>query len=111
MKRYTLSLDLVDDPQMIEEYENWHRAENIWPEVKKSIKDCGIETMEIYRTGHRLFMIIEAGDDFSFEKKEAMDAANPKVQEWEALMSAFQRPLPWSKAGEKWILMEKICQI
>ena len=111
MKRYTLSLDLVDDPLLIEEYENWHRSENIWPEIKKSIKESGIANMEIYRTGSRLCMIIETTDDFTFEKKEAMDAANPKVQEWEALMSTFQQPLPWAKRGEKWILMEKIFQI
>lgn len=108
MKRYTLALDLVDDPEQIAKYENWHRPENIWPGITKSIRDCGIENMEIYRTGSRLFMIIEARDDFSFEKKKEMDAANPEVQEWETLMETFQQPLPWAKKGEKWLLMEKI---
>ena len=64
--------------------------------------------MEIYRTGNRLFMIMETGDDFSFDKKGEMDASNSKVQEWEQLMWKFQKPLPWSKPGEKWILMDKI---
>ncbi|HEY1021101.1 MAG TPA: L-rhamnose mutarotase [Flavisolibacter sp.] len=111
MKRYILSLDLVDDPLLIEEYENWHRSENVWPEIKNSIRDSGIAKMEIYRTGSRLCMIIETTDDFSFEKKAAMDAANPKVQEWEGLMARFQQPLPWAKNGEKWTLMNKIFQI
>ena len=111
MKRYCLALDLVDDLKLIEEYEHWHKAENGWPEIKKSITDAGITDMQIYRTGNRLFMIMETTDDYSGEKKAAMDAANPKVQEWEQLMWKFQQPLPWAKEGEKWILMDKIFQL
>lgn len=108
MKRYCLALDLIDDPQLIAEYEHWHKAENIPQEIKKSIADGDIINMEIYRTGNRLFMIMETDDGFSFEKKAAMDTANEKVQEWESLMWKFQQPMPWAKEGEKWILMEQI---
>lgn len=106
MKRYCLALDLTDDPTLIAEYELYHK--NVWPEILKSIKDAGIEKMEIYRTGNRLFMIMEATDDFSFEKKAAMDAANEKVQQWEQRMWKYQQAIPGSKPGEKWRLMEKI---
>jgi len=111
MKKYCLAGDLVDDAALIAEYENWHKKENAWPEIMKSIKDSGIVDMEIYRTGNRLFMIMETADDFSFERKAAMDEANPKVQEWEQLMWKFQKALPWAKRGEKWILMNKIFQL
>jgi len=106
MKRYCLALDLKADPKLIEEYEQYHK--NVWPNIIKSIKDSGIEVLDIYRTGNRMFMIIEANDDFSFEKKAVMDKSNPKVQEWEELMWKFQQALPWAKTGEKWIVMEKI---
>jgi len=56
-------------------------------------------------------MIIDTDESFSFERKGAMDAANPKVQEWEPLMSKFQSSLPWAKEGEKWVLMDKIFQL
>lgn len=111
MKRYCLALDLVDDPSLIAEYENWHKSENAWPEIQKSILDSGITSMEIYRTGNRLFMIMETADSFSFDRKSAMDNSNPKVQEWEQLMWKFQQPLPWAKQGEKWILMDKIFEL
>ncbi|HEX6432125.1 MAG TPA: L-rhamnose mutarotase [Niastella sp.] len=111
MKRYTLALDLKDDPALIREYEQWHREENGWPEIKKSIEEAGIANMEIYRTGNRLFMIMETDEDFSFERKSAMDADNLKVQEWEQLMWKFQQPLPWAREGEKWIIMDKIFQL
>jgi L-rhamnose mutarotase len=77
----------------------------------KSIKESGIEVLDIYRTGNRMFMIIEANDDFSFERKAALDAKNSKVQEWEELMWKFQQSLPWAKTGEKWILMDKIFEL
>ena len=109
MKRYCLALDLKDDPKLIAEYEAYHN--NVWPEIIDSIKNSGIEVLDIYRTGNRLFMIIEANDDFTFEKKATMDKANAKVQEWEKLMWNFQQALPWAKPGEKWILMGKIFEL
>lgn len=104
--RYCLALDLVNDPQLISEYEAYHR--DVWPEIKKSITDSGITSMEIYRAGNRLFMIMETGADFTFERKGAMDAANPKVQEWEQLMWKYQQAIPVAKPGEKWVLMDRI---
>ncbi len=110
MQKFCLALDLKDDPQLIREYEQWHSKGSAWPEVTQHDIDVGITNIEIYRTGNRLFMILEADDSFTFEKKAAMDAANPKVQEWEKLMWSYQQPLPWAKEGQKWILMDKIFQ-
>ncbi len=106
MKRYCFALDLHDDPNLIAEYEEWHTR--VSPEIKESITGTGIVVMDIYRVGNRMFMIMDAQDHFSLEDKGAKDAANPKVQEWENLMSKYQKPLPFAKSGEKWMLMEKI---
>ena len=109
IKRYCLALDLKEDLHLIAQYEKHHQ--NVWPEIIKSIKDAGIEVLDIYRTGNRMFMIIEANENFSFEQKNKMDATNSRVQEWEELMWKFQQALPWAKPGEKWILMDKIFEL
>ena len=109
--KYHFALDLKDDPALIAEYERWHAPGGVWPEILASIKSAGITGLDIYRTGNRLFMVMEVGADFSFEKKAAADAANPRVQAWEALMWQFQQPLPWAKDGEKWVLMDKIFEL
>lgn len=80
----------------------------MWPEIIKSIKDADIHVMDIYRVSNRLFMIMEAGDDFSFEKKAAMDASNDIVVQWEKLLWDYQQALPNANPGEKWVLMNKI---
>lgn len=102
--RYCCTLDLKDDPALIAEYEAYHKK--VWPEVLRSIGDSGIVSMQIWRYHTRLFMIMEVRENFSFERKAAMDAANAKVQEWEQLMLRFQQPLPGTSS--KWQLMDKI---
>ena len=106
MNRYCLACDLINDPNLIAEYEQYH--ERLWPEIEASIKDSGIVSMEIYRIENRLFMIMETTASFSFEAKGAADASNEKVQEWETLMWNYQQALPTAKKGEKWMLMKKI---
>jgi L-rhamnose mutarotase len=108
-RRYCLTLDLKDDPQLIAEYKRCH--EKIWPEITLSIKDAGIEDMEIYVLGTRMFMVMEVNEQFSFEAKAQADRKNPKVREWEALMWKFQEALPGAKPGEKWLRMEKIFKL
>ena len=105
-KQYILALDLKDDPELIAAYEDWHQK--VWPEILDSIKQSGIEKMEIYRVGNRLTMIMEVNDHFDFAAKATADAQNPKVEEWEQLMWTFQQPLPFAAPGEKWMLMKKI---
>ena len=108
-RRYCLTLDLQDDPKLIAEYERYHQK--IWPEITKSIRDAGIDDVEIYLLGTRLFMVMEVNDQFSFEAKAKADRANPKVREWEELMWKFQKPLPNAKSGEKWLTMERIFKL
>ena len=106
MKRFCFALDLKDDAELIAAYEEHHRK--VWPEVLDSIREAGIENMEIYRVHNRLFMIMETGDTFSFDRKALLDQSNPKVELWESLMWKYQQSLPFAKPGDKWVLMNKI---
>lgn len=106
--RLYYALDLKDDPTLIDEYERWHQPENIWPEILESIRAAGIRDLEIFRAGNRLVMMIDAPEDFSPDAKAAADAADPRVQAWEALMWKFQQPLPFARPGEKWVAMRRM---
>jgi L-rhamnose mutarotase len=108
-RRFCLTLDLKDDPKLIAEYKRYH--EMIWPEITRSIQDSGIEDMEIYLLGTRMFMIMEVNESFSFEAKTKADQLNPRVQEWERLMGTFQQSLPQANPDEKWVLMERVFKL
>jgi L-rhamnose mutarotase len=107
--RYCLTLDLKDDPQLIAAYKRHH--EKIWPEITQSLKDAGIEDLEIYLLGTRMFMIMEVNDQFSFAAKTKADKENRKVQQWEELMWKYQQALPQANPGEKWLLMERVFKL
>ena len=107
-RRFCFALDLKDDPALIAEYRKYH--EKIWPEITRSLKSSGIEDLEIYLVGTRMFMIMEVNQSFSFDKKAMADEQDPKVQAWEQLMWRFQQALPEAKPGEKWLRMERIFQ-
>jgi L-rhamnose mutarotase len=109
MQKFCLALDLKNDAALIAAYEKYHLE--VWPEIIQQIKNSGIIDLEIYRIENRLFMIMETTDDFSFDKKNAMDKENLKVQQWEELMWVYQQSLPTAASGEKWMLMKKIFEL
>ncbi len=106
LKKYCFGLDLKNDPHLIEAYKKYHQE--VWPEILKSIRDSGIEGLEIYNVSNRLFMIMEVNDTFNIEKKKLIDESDPVVQKWETLMWKYQQAIPGSKPGEKWLRMDKI---
>lgn len=107
-KRYCKTLELRNDPQLIEEYKKVHGKGNTWPEINQGMKDIGILSMEIYIIGYRLFMIMETVPDFDHEKDMEKLARMPRQKEWEAFVSKFQKTSTKATADEKWQLMERI---
>jgi L-rhamnose mutarotase len=108
VKIHCLALDLKDDASLIADYRRYHEPGAVWPEVMEAIRDHGVLKEEIFLLGTRMVMVLQTTDDFSFEIKSAADEANPHMQQWEALMSRFQQPVPQAAPGEKWVRMEKI---
>ncbi|WP_229235894.1 L-rhamnose mutarotase [Dyadobacter tibetensis] len=110
LRRYCLTLDLVEDEASIAKYRWHHEPENQWPEINASIREAGVESMEIYLLGERMFMIMDVNDTFSFERMNEINQ-RPISVEWENLMWGFQKAIPGAKPGEKWVLMEQIYKL
>jgi L-rhamnose mutarotase len=102
-RRFCYALDLIDDAALIAEYEARHAPGSGWPAVVAHIRAQGAESMEIWRAGDRLMMIVEAVPDYPRPVP-----APPEIDRWEELMWRFQRPLPFASAGEKWVQMVQI---
>jgi L-rhamnose mutarotase len=108
MSRLFYALDLHDDPVLIDEYDRWHQADRVWPDILQSLRAAGIEEAEIFRTGNRLVLVLDVSAEFDPAAKAAADAADTRVQAWETLMWNYQKALPWARPGEKWIPMQRI---
>jgi len=111
VKRFCQTLDLRDNPKLIEEYRTRHDREHIWTEILDGIKAVGILEMEIYILGKRLFMIVETPLDFDWDKAMTRLNSLPRQSEWEEYMSVFQQALPGMSSAEKWQPMERMFYI
>jgi len=108
MEPLCYALDLKDDPELVAQYRAWHLPGHVPAAINASIRGAGIEALEIFLAGNRLFMILTPGPDFDPVKKAAADAVDPAVQAWESLMWTFQQALPFAAPGEKWVPMTRI---
>lgn len=110
MKHYGLTLNLKDDPDIIEEYKIYHQ--NAWEETLAGLKAVGITKMNIYLLGRRLFMAMETVDAFDIERDfPRYLEQHPKCREWDELMRTFQEPVEEAQTGEWWAQMEPVFEL
>ena len=107
-KRYCQTLELKDNPELIQEYVKRHSEMHVWPEVLEGIRSVGILEMEIYLLGTTLFMIVETPLDFEWDTAFQQLAKLPRQDEWEEYMSVFQQADAGATSSEKWKLMDRI---
>jgi L-rhamnose mutarotase len=106
MKRFAQTVLLKDDPDLIRRYEDYHA--HPWPEVLEGSRRVGILRTFIYRHGRQLFMFMETRDNFDLERDMPKYAADPKAQEWDALMRGFQEAPPGAPSGATWVPMKEV---
>jgi L-rhamnose mutarotase len=110
MTRYVLTVNLKDDPAAVQTYREYHRR--VWPEVLDSLRQVGVERMDIHLLGRRLVMILQLTDGLDFRRVFATHmSSSPRVAEWERLMKSLQEPSPEAPAGEWWAVMEPVFQL
>ncbi len=92
-------------PEKIDEYVRYHAA--VWPEVLRTIYECNIRNYSIFLKDDTLFAYFEYIGD-NFEADMAKMAADPKTQEWWAIMMPMQAPIATRKEGEWWAEMKEV---
>ena len=105
-QRICLTLDLKDDPELIEKYIHYHKQENNWPEINHGIRESGIQLMDIYVVDNRMFMICEIEACEDFDTCWGRIAAYPRQEEWGELMNNFIQAIPGHKL--EWVKMERV---
>ena len=92
-------------PEHFETYKKYHTE--VWPEILDMIKKCNIRNYSIFHKEGMLFAYFEyTGTDFAGDM--ATMAADPKTQEWWAIMDPMQIPFGSRSKGEWWGNLEEV---
>ncbi|MEJ5963124.1 L-rhamnose mutarotase [Pedobacter immunditicola] len=105
-----LSANLVEDEKMQKEYLNYHTTQfKEWPEVAKGFCNADFQQLRIYKNGRQLVLIISIPKGSDFEKLNPKTTENnPKVDDWNALMTKYQEGIPGTKPGEVWVFFKPL---
>ena len=109
MKYFGLTINLKNDPQIIEKYKTCHQ--NVWPGVEHGLRQAGVTQMKIFLLGTRLFMYMEAEDNYDALQARKVYMEQPGVSNWDALMQELQEPVAEAAPGEWWALMEPVYEL
>ena len=107
-KRYVLTLEIINDPELLKEYIKIHAMGQAWPEISNNMKSVGIKDMEIYLWDYRAFLIMDTKPDFDMQRDGEKWSKLRREKEWQQYVAKFQKVDPKSKATEKWIAMDQI---
>jgi hypothetical protein len=105
-----LTCNLVADTKKQQEYLNYHATQfEKWPELSKGFCNASFQQLLIYKNGRQLVLVI------SIPKGESLDKLNPKttehnprVNDWNKIMSTYQEGISGTKKGESWVFLGKL---
>lgn len=106
MKAFGLTLLLQDDAQKMATYKEYHRA--VWPEVAARLRECGVQGMQIFLRGTRMFMYLTTDDDFVPARDFQRVNEDPVSARWNDLMATLQARAPEANPDEWWAPMELV---
>ena len=106
MKHFAQTLELKDDPVLIEEYRRRHAR--VWPEVVHALRAIGIARMRIFLHSNRLFMYCEVPDGFEPAHDYQAYARDARCREWDETMRRFQQQVPRADPSSWWTPMEEV---
>lgn len=104
-----LSAQLVNDKEKRELYYTYHKNQfEEWPEVSKGFCQAGFKEVLLYRNDHQLLLVISFPKGKKFEEINSLTLKdNPRVEDWNKLMSEFQGGIEGTSEGESWIFYKK----
>jgi hypothetical protein len=105
-----LTANLVNSKKLQREYLDYHATQfQEWPEVAKGFCNAQFQQLLVFRNGRQLMLII------SIPKGESLDKLNPKtsennprVDDWNKLMTKYQEGIEGTKKGETWVFFKKV---
>ena len=106
-QRFAFQVELL--PNKVDDYVALHRE--VWPEVERKFHEVGVRSLSLFLQGTTLFMVMEYVGSQPFAAALAEYAADPKIQEWEAVNRTFKRPTAEGSAATGFTSMQEIYRL
>jgi hypothetical protein len=105
-----LTANLVADTKMQQEYLNYHKTQfEKWPKVSQGFCNASFQQLLVFKNGRQLMLIISIPKGESLDKLNPLTSKNnPRVDEWNKLMSKYQVGIPGTKKGETWVFLKPV---
>lgn len=105
-----LSANLVADAKMQQEYLDYHKTQfEKWPEVSNGFCNASFQQLLVFKNGRQLMLVISIPKGKTLDELNPLTTKNnPRVDDWNKLMSKYQEGLPGTKKGETWVFLKPI---
>ncbi|HOV72169.1 MAG TPA: L-rhamnose mutarotase [Dysgonamonadaceae bacterium] len=105
-----MTANLVEDEAMQQAYMEYHRTQfEKWPEVSTGFCKADFQQVLVFRNGRQLMLVISIPKGKSLEELNPKTVENnPRVNEWNAIMSNYQEGIKDAPQGSTWITFEKV---
>ena len=105
-----LTAKLVADPGLQKEYLDYHATQfEKWPEVSSGFCNADFQRLLVYKSGRQLMLVISIPRGKTLDELNPRTTQNnPRVDEWNRIMSKYQLGIEGTKPGEVWVFLKKI---
>ena len=109
-KDYLLTANLVGDTALQQEYMHYHEVQfKEWPEVAQGFCNADFQQLLVFRNGRQLLLVISIPADKTLDElNPKTEENNPRVVEWNKIMSKYQEGIEGTKPGESWVFLDKV---
>ncbi|MGD9929232.1 MAG: L-rhamnose mutarotase [Mangrovibacterium sp.] len=109
-RNYLLTANLVADTAMQQEYMHYHAEQfEEWPEVAAGFCRAEFQQLLVYRSGRQLMLVISIPADKNLDElNPKTEENNPRVVDWNKLMSKYQEGIEGTSPDETWVFFEKL---
>lgn len=104
-----LTAALKDDQELQNQYLEMHASQfDKWPEVAQGFCQAEFSEVLLYKNESQLMLYISFPKGKRFADLDPLTSKdNPRVDEWNKIMSGFQQGIPGTEANETWIFYKQ----
>ena len=108
-----LTANLVADPKLQQEYLDYHKTQfEKWPEVSKGFCNAQFQQLLVFKNGRQLMLVISIPKGKTLDELNPLTTKNnPRVDEWNKIMSKYQEGIPGTKKGETWVFLKEVASL